>query len=923
MTTIGSLLIQPQMFGRMQGRSNAEDLGDEVLALLHRIVLDPTAVEAVLPALQGAGEAMGQRLSQRMQTKLPQGLAALQGLFDPLLKSFTALGQGAPSAPDLLLRIADALDGLAGATSSLSDDAIRAFVRRVAQIAQQDFGLSIAVLAGELRAFVTDFRSRLAEAEGAGHAATRHALGCLLKRLEVELLSQVPTVDFSADRLAGLLIAELRRTGLADIRDKAACLLNKLQAVLHALADAARAMAATGAPRSPPSRAARRARGGRAARSVRAGSGVPLRSEDDRYCWYASWLYATRLQGFGTDTPGGTAFLQTIIPGYPEDEVWLTKDRMSLVLRRAHGDDELLYFTDHAIEWHQAAQFIAGQPVPPTTGGEHAECFVFPRIGAEFLETWAQVTAVLADVAAGLWHLIAMGTQTKAVSNNLPLWLWKWTQATASAADAPLASVLAREAGWNMGGKYLLSPLVAMLAVVGFSIPGVHTKTTAGNGFLQWLTLLGGDAINAFTVHTVTQAVRNLSLSLFTLINYDGPGSAPGSGPDTRPANWDMGGPIIGLVNTLFGMLFFKLIPREDHGLPIGGNPKNFLLWMFIGAPIAGFVGAFSGTLVAWSVARTATPKQLYVEPLKAALVGFLSFLVQMYLSMEGDTDEGRYNARIQPDNTDFSPPRLPFAGYPPHDSSPYRLPYPAGTAMYVGQANQGFFSHMRYGGTLQVYAYDFAHDFGDEILAIRDGTVVDWFDFYPDDTNLDLSGASTTDTATGLNAASDAQAAGLLVSGQSGFNGNLTGNWNTVLIRHDTFDAVHDKDQGGVANATLVTFAQYGHGKNGGVRAAFALRGIAPTAIIGTQVKQGEVIMLAGDTGVSFHNHLHLHVRMATASTAVPPAPPAATFAPITPNSLSAYTIPFVFREAVHAIGRDGPLRHLTWYRSQNTRIG
>ena len=38
---IGSLLIQPQMLARMQGRSNAAELGDEVMALLHRIVLDP------------------------------------------------------------------------------------------------------------------------------------------------------------------------------------------------------------------------------------------------------------------------------------------------------------------------------------------------------------------------------------------------------------------------------------------------------------------------------------------------------------------------------------------------------------------------------------------------------------------------------------------------------------------------------------------------------------------------------------------------------------------------------------------------------------------------------------------------------------------------------------------------------------------
>ena len=41
-----------------------------------------------------------------------------------------------------------------------------------------------------------------------------------------------------------------------------------------------------------------------------------------------------------------------------------------------------------------------------------------------------------------------------------------------------------------------------------------------------------------------------------------------------------------------------------------------------------------------------------------------------------------------------------------------------ADSAMYVGQANLGFFSHARWNSFPQIYAYDFAHDFGDEILA-------------------------------------------------------------------------------------------------------------------------------------------------------------------------------------------------------------
>jgi hypothetical protein len=65
---------------------------------------------------------------------------------------------------------------------------------------------------------------------------------------------------------------------------------------------------------------------------------------------------------------------------------------------------------------------------------------------------------------------------------------------------------------------------------------------------------------------------------------------------------------------------------------------------------------------------------------------------------------------------------------------------------------------------------------------------------------------------------------------------------------------------------------------------------------------------MHAGDTGVSFHNHLHMHVVGSTAST---PASP-----PIRSNQLTSYTLPFVFREARHVIKPDGVLQYLTWYK-------
>ena len=110
-----------------------------------------------------------------------------------------------------------------------------------------------------------------------------------------------------------------------------------------------------------------------------------------------------------------------------------------------------------------------------------------------------------------------------------------------------------------------------------------------------------------------------------------------------------------------------------------------------------------------------------------------------------------------------------------------------------------------------------------------------------------------------------------------------------------DTTDPDHDKGENGSA---VTTHAIYGHGKSGSIREAFAARGVTPTSIIGSVVTQGQVIMKAGDTGMSFHNHTHLEVR--TGSTLDP---------------ATSYTIPIVFREA-------GALEKLTWYTSANAKV-
>jgi hypothetical protein len=142
----------------------------------------------------------------------------------------------------------------------------------------------------------------------------------------------------------------------------------------------------------------------------------------------------------------------------------------------------------------------------------------------------------------------------------------------------------------------------------------------------------------------------------------------------------------------------------------------------------------------------------------------------------------------------------------------------------------------------------------------------------------------------------------------------------NFILIRHDVdengnplaagaFDPAHDLDAGGTPTRT---YAIYLHGRNGSVQAAFAARAIAPNAIVGTVVRRGDFIMRTGDTGISFNNHLHMHV---CSGPDVGTGPPVA-------NSAVGNSIPFVFRDVENIVrGTNGVPFRLNFYTSSTNR--
>jgi hypothetical protein len=876
---LGSLLLQPQALDRLQTLDETQALADDILALLHLTLVNPNHAESVAPAFQRAFEAMGERLQSRLEPRLERALEELRAIIQPLLSQVQAIadeGEELDSAGDVLGLASTLVEQLLKLAESLSEAELRAFAGRIQGLLGDTLGLNQALFKEELRQVFAQVRSELLDgvhALASDRAAIHLALAALLGRLEEELFAQWQSLDLNPDRLAQLVMQALARSGFEKLRTQFACLLEKLQAALRAggnIVELAKpsifdsGSVGSAQPRPPLS--------------------------GDKFCWYASWLYGTRRREIGDFG----YWLASQLPGFPNDEVWLSEDRTQLILRKALRDAEILHQASGGLDWKTAPQF---------TSASGTECFTFGVVSADFLETWTQVFDALRDFGKGGAHVIACATSPKEYAANIPLIVWNWSKMLSTGlAQAPLTSFLNNRAGWNVGSQWMYI-LVPWLSVILGSLEGKHTETNATNKFLQWLTLLGGDALNAFTIDALASGIHNVMLSLWTLMNYQGPAGKSGD-EDTRPRNREYGGPIIGLSVTGAGMLLMKLLPREDYAHPFfKGNNKFYLYWL-VYAPLMGAAGGLLGTLLTWAISRTYDWGQFAKEIGLGALQGWASFILQQYSGMEGDTKGGKYNPTLDKDGNTYSPARQAFAGYPPGDSSPYRLPYAQGKALYVGQANQGMFSHMRFNSLPQIYAYDFAHDFGEEILAARAGTVVDFFDWIDDDIE-----PNTSQMAAALTAAR-------LVMGATWRNTDpYYCSWNYIVIRHDTQNADHDKDQGGTV---VTTYAVYGHGKQGSIRELFNGRGVAPGAIIGTTVQQGQPIMLAGDTGVSFHNHLHMHVlgHVTGGSNPTPAAPP------IWPSQLSPYTLPFVFREARHVLKPDGVLQYLTWYKSDNERI-
>jgi hypothetical protein len=518
--------------------------------------------------------------------------------------------------------------------------------------------------------------------------------------------------------------------------------------------------------------------------------------------------------------------------------------------------------------------------------------FTFKRSEPGTLETWAYVTAVVSNAIELVLHLVSL-EEGDYMSNSIN---------AGSHTGIGIYKLAAREPV-NFWFELLVLRIGLTLIT---SFEGIHSKASFGNCAKMWAgTLLIPDLFEMYIYKGVADLVRDTLLTGITLRNYDGPSGAPDSGPDNRPLNsYKIDAPT-DLAVLGMDYIMNAVFPKKDYQQPFASGSqalKIFLLWATVINTAFGLLGIALAVLVTDLMAGTRDFRMIPRQLARILIRTHLTFVPSLYQSREGKTSDGEYNPYGGPDfmgytNFGTGTPRVKVE----NSTSPYKLPYAPGHSVYVPQGNQGLVSHnFRNGG--QTYAYDFSLDQDVEILASRPGTIVAWWEDVENDTMGDPI------------------------------------SWNFIAIRHDVdddgdprpIDQNFDLGPGGVPVGTI---AVYGHGRKGSVTTALAINSLTPpprtgsgskaAVLTGTpvHVKQGMPIMLAGSTGISAQNHLHIHV--------IPD--PGTGIGTLVPDDFigNGDTMPFVFADvdrrfslASLFFSTEGVPDHLNFHSSKNERV-
>lgn len=876
---LGNVLLQPQRLQRSLDADLTLDtqLIDDLLRLAGRLAFNPAASRDIFLGLQELIDDWGNEILGAVEGGLEKAGARIRAYFAgsfAQLEAFLSSGFSLDSADDFFDLLAKALDFLVNLAKKLTINQLRAHMTELLAIMEQELGLTGDFLERQVWRLIDGLISRLREL-GRSLAGEARAIcfqaARLLKKVRTLFYGKFAFPRFNADRMATDLLALIRKYGYGLFMDEVVCMLDKVRAFYTAgrsLVDL------TGSVVFDPG-------------SLGAAKGPDF---GDKYAWYASWLMADKTRPWYWG-------LWDWLPAFPPDEVWLADGGKQLVLRNVARDDKLLHEGAAPINWYDAPNFKK-QPAAPEGN------WTFKRVEAQTMEDIASYMSWVSDLVRFL--VFTLSLEDGNIAGSFFQCVWTIINAAYKGATKnPMMTHLNSGAVKNQMFRWLWTPFIPL----GFSfltaLEGRHTEADKDAGKV-YMILWADDLIDALSVNMAIDWLRDITLTIITQLNYDGP-AYPEKEADA-PMNLKYVEAFQTVTDFFFNWLLIKLMDRDLYTHPDtddeidGRQVEIWFGWGLLGGLMTNLVSTMlaNGLGIAFSQASS---KQLFLKNMgKGALKTVLSFWlmiwINMYFNGEGSTAGGEY-----------FPENIEFKGYPDNENSPYLLPYRKDTTEFVGQGNQGMWSHYRKrelkDGNVQTYAYDFSMDQGTPILAARAGTVVDYFDWVPDDLkdtfvdDPDGVAPGTTETKA-----------------------------NFVLIRHDAHDPDHDKGPNG---AQFVTYGQYLHGRLGSVREF--LQSCTPNndlrEIIGLQVQQGQPIMRTGNTGVSNHNHLHMDILTdeQTPPTGANPLPAvgldpvSGNVTAITKGSMENYTIPFVFKDVnyINPFKTDGVPVNLSWYTSDN----
>ncbi|MBV1878726.1 MAG: M23 family metallopeptidase [Pseudomonadales bacterium] len=831
--SLAGLLIQPQLADKL-GNAVSEDadaaLGNDLLVLIRRLVTDTQKSAAVLEAIQIGFEQFADHLIQNA-SNFDDGLRQFNRLFAPLVEQLQCFSD--PDESDLgglLTLLLEKFVALTDVIKSININQVRGLVDQILGILVNQFGFSLATIVNQLWTLFDTIIIEL-KAIPAGTDAEQRALRLLtasmLARIKRQLEDQLVLPDLDSEEISQALMAVLREAGLEgwiQYANKIAEAMQNTFAAAGSIADLINI-----------------AEGG-----VSVGAAAREADSADSYCWYASWLLATRKR-CPLEALGNLFILN------PPDEVWVTADKTQVVWRTVFGDDVCLYEGVN-VKWHQAPIFNEAAAIDGAAVLN--EYVLFPHIGAETLEALARATYIVVEFGKTIFNTIDAdepGDHASAVTHLI----WNTFNAVfAGIGNKPFNAYLTSASGIGQGHQGWMSAIFPVLGTLFPALEGRHTEADE-DAAAFFAILLADDVLERAGHHLVLSTVRDLLLSTLTLINNAG--QAQGN-DNSHPINKEYTATWAAVGGTVATIIYFKAMYNKVEY----SHPFNGFLGSFAGA-LAGLCGGLTGTLIGSAFAGiNISFKDFLVDIGTETGKGFFLYYLNAYSWIEGDTDSGKFNGE-----------KNEFAGYPEKSDSPYKLPFAAGQTKPCVQGNQGMWSHFAAGN--QIYAVDFGFDQAELIVASRSGTVVDFSDQTANDTE---------------------------------------GQWNYIVIRHDdpmevpAVRSKHDKYHDG---GEYITYGVYGHGRTNGVREVFAARSssVAVDKIVGTTVSQGEVIMKAGNTGISFHNHLHFQVktRLEVHETALPGDKSVGI------DELEVDTIPFVYQD----VDADGVVKSLTFYTSSN----